>query len=326
MTANGTASMSDDPVAGQRIVVTGADGFIGRYVSDELRDRGAEVVPLVGPSGDASVGRRVDLRSAGEAATALAAADAVVHLAARAGGVQFQERGRHEVFWDNIGITRNVLAACEKGRVGRCFLASSAVIYRDESASALTEESSLLQPGLDVITPYSWSKLTDEMVGRWFNSTGTPEVIFGRFANVFGRGATFDPDKSTVVHALVKKLADTGPNGSVEVWGDGTAVRSFVHVKDCATAIVMILGQASPGQAYNVSTSGPLAIHELAEMVKSVVSPSARLQFDDAGPVGVSRRVLDHSKLVSLGFRPRVSLRDGVRDVAAAYQDAASPR
>lgn len=311
--------MSDSGLTGKRIVLTGADGFVGRYVLDALRTGRAEAVPLVGPGGDATVGHQIDLRSGEDLLDAVRGADAVIHLAARAGGVQFQEDAPHEVFWDNTQMTRRVLEASADGNIPRCFLASSAVIYSSRAASPLTEGSPLVQPGMEPVSSYAWSKITDEVLGRWMTDLGQVDVVMGRFTNVFGRGARFDASTSTVVHALVKKVADAGSDGVAEVWGDGTAVRSFIHARDCASAILRILIDGTPGEAYNVSSTAPVSIRELAEKVRSVVDPSVRLAFDPSRPTGAHRRVLDASKLASLGFQAEVELEQGIADVAEAY-------
>jgi GDP-L-fucose synthase len=315
--------MSDLSVAGQRIVVTGGDGFIGRQVLQILRDSGADPLALVGPNGDTAVGPRIDLRSADDVADALSGAQAVIHLAARAGGVQFQEGTESDVFWDNVRMTANVLRAGTRAGVRRCFLASSAVVYTTRVVGDIVESTPLVQPSSEPVSPYAWSKVTDEVAGGWANASGRIEVMAGRFTNVFGGGASFDPASSTVVHALAKKVADAGPGGVATVWGDGSAVRSFVHVRDCAAAVAHVLAHGIAGEAYNISTSGPVSIGELATMVQATTDPSVRLRFDASKPTGAPRRVLDAAKLAALGFSPKVGLKAGIRDVVRAYREQA---
>jgi GDP-L-fucose synthase len=313
--------MSDLSLAGQRIAVTGGDGFIGRQVLQILRDSGADPLALVGPNGDRAAGAPVDLRSADDVADALSGAQAVIHLAARAGGVQFQQGMESDVFWDNVRMTANVLSASMQIGVRRCFLASSAVVYTARVVGDIVESTPLMQPGSEPVSPYAWSKVTDEVAGGWANASGRIEVVAGRFTNVFGPGASFDPVSSTVVHALVKKVADAGPEGSATVWGDGSAVRSFVHVRDCAAAVAHLLAHGIAGDAYNISTSGPVTIRDLATTVQAATDPSVRLTFDASKPTGAPRRVLDSTKLAALGFEPNVSLEAGIRDVVRAYRE-----
>ena len=321
------------PLSGRRVVVTGGAGFIGRHVVRQLLNAGARVtVPL--HEGDrvtvaGAEGRPLtvegltlvdaDLRESSGAEQALAGADYVVHLAARSGGVQLQHSPSADLFEANVAMTRQVLSAAAACGVRRCYLASSAVIYASDAGPVLDEAAHTVEPWRETVTPYAWSKLTDEATATWWQEAGL-DVVVGRFTNVFGAGATFDPARSTVVHALVKKAVDAAPGGVVEVWGDGSAVRSFIHVRDAASGVLTVLTRGRAGTPYNISSDEPVTIRSLAEAVRDAVDPSLRLEFNPSRPAGPARRVLDTSRLASLGFRPRVSLEDGVCDVVASYR------
>jgi GDP-L-fucose synthase len=306
------ASRSESDLAGAVVAVTGADGFVGRYVVQALQAVGASVREVTGSD--------ADLRVPNQAAAALAGAESVVHLAARAGGVQFQAQGDIDVLVDNSSITRNVLAAAAGEGVGRVFLASSAVVYSRHAKSPLAEDSLTVMPGREPVSAYAWSKLTDEVQGGWFANAASLEVVIGRFTNVYGSGSSFAPQRSTVVHALVKKAVDAGPDGSIEVWGDGTAVRSFVHARDCARAVLTILAKGSSGRAYNVSAPDAISIRDLAEQVRAAAAPRAALVFDSSRPSGPRERVLSIDELLALGYRPEVDLTSGIHEVVDHYR------
>lgn len=310
------ASHSERDLARATIAVTGADGFIGRYVVAALRDARATVHEVTG--------EQTDLRDPTQATAAVRGANHVVHLAARAGGVQFQSGGGAAVFADNTTMTRNVLEAAAAEGVQRVFLASSAVVYSRDAESPLTEDASTVAPEREMISGYAWSKLTDEVQARWLAEWSSLEVVVGRFTNVYGRGATFDPTRSTVVHALVKKAVDAAPGGSVVVWGDGSAVRSFIHVKDAARAVRSVLASGAAGSVYNISTKHSVAVRKLAERVRDAVDPSLKLMFEPSRPSGPEVRVLDVARLAALGFEPTTDLQSGLRDVVEAYAHEAA--
>jgi nucleoside-diphosphate-sugar epimerase len=308
-----------EPLSGRRVLVTGGQGFIGRHLVRALTDAGAHPVVVHHPDTPAMAGLygdvlalNLDDRTA--VADALAGVDMVAHLAARAGGIQFQEDGAAEVFAQNRRMTDHVLEACALHGVRRVFLASSLVVYR-ASDRPFGETHPVLGPG-DRPSPYAWSKITDEVVAGWFEAT---DVIIGRFGNVYGPGASFDPGRSTVVHALIDRAARLPDGDELLVWGDGSAVRSFVFVEDVARAAVALLERGEVG-AYNVDSGRPVTIAELAATVRDAVNPSLGLAFDASRPAGAPFRVPLIDKLSGLGYQPEVDLEEGVRRTVAWYR------
>lgn len=282
------------------VVVTGATGFIGTAVVRHLAARGAEVRTLPG----------VDLRAPGALDGRVPGGADVVHLAARAGGIGFQEADHAAVFRENTAITRAVLAAAAGAGARRVFLASSAVVYAAGAPAEIPETGPLVRPA--DATGYAWSKLTDEAAAAW--TTGC-EVVVGRFANVYGPGGP----ASTVVHGLIRRAVEERATGRLVVWGDGSAVRSFLHVDDAARAVLAVLERGAAGGVYNLDASEPVAVRDLAALVRDAVDPGLRLDFDATRPSGPARRVLDTTRLRALGWRPQVDLPTGIATTAAAY-------
>lgn len=312
------SSLLREPVA-----VTGADGFLGNHVVEALRGQDVEVIEVVGPRGtkDRAPVRKADLRRAEDAAGAVAGAASVVHLAARSGGIQLQQAGAMGLFHDNVSMTHNVLSAAAADGCGRVFLASSAVVYSSLATEhPLTESARTISPPREDVDAYAWGKLTDEQLGRWVGRDRGLEVVVGRFDNVYGPGASFDPSRSTVVHALAKKAVDAAPNGVVEVWGTGKAQRSFVHVRDAARAVVTVLDIGESGRPYNISATGGVMIADLAERLAELAGDDMQLRFRPDKPDGEPRRVLDPAALQGLGFEATVSVGDGLQEVVDEYQ------
>lgn len=302
---------------GVRVLITGAHGFVGSRVAHVLADQGADLVCLhqanVPPRPDVP-GRAVPIDLIrGRGLTEIAqGADIIVHLAASSGGIQFQQKTHADVFRDNHAMTRNVLLAARSVGAQRVFLASSAVVYRDGDQDLIPEDGPLRAPGAGQVTGYAWSKITDEVLGSWLTNGSDFDVVVGRFANVYGPGGSFDPSRSTVVHALVRKAIEAAPAGVLHIWGSGRAVRSFIFVDDCARAVLTICEHGSGGEAYNVDGGEPISIGELAAIVRDAVDPQLVLAFDDSKPEGPQRRVLDNAKLRGLGFEPQTGIRAGV--------------
>ncbi len=295
------------------IAVTGAAGFVGRNVVRTLANQGESVVAIVRPEDviperfPAEV-RALDAGNEEALKNALHDVSRVVHLAALSGGIQLQRAAHRSLYAENRRLTDSVLGAAATLGIGRVFLASSTVVYRDSTSERIEEDDPIVGPS-DAPTSYAWSKATDEVVAGWTNDVAT---VAGRFGNIYGPEASFDPTRSTVVHGLISRMVDAPEGGTVTVWGDGTAVRSFIHVEDVAAAIALILEDGEAGVAYNVDTAEAITIRDLASLIKDLAAPSIDLEFDPTKPSGPHRRVPDNSRLRSLGFTPTVALVDGL--------------
>lgn len=307
-----------------RVLVTGAHGFVGRHVVRALAEESCDILAVAypGESLDAALPAETvvaDISQRAGLVQSLDGVEFVVHLAARAGGVQFQERGAWSVFSQNRAMTDNVLESAAQAGVRRVYLASSAVVYQSGLTRPMVETDPVVQPWANP-SPYTWSKVTDEVIGGWWHKSGRLDVVAGRFANVYGPGAPFDPERSTAIHALIQRAATTPTGEALLVWGDGSAVRSFIYVEDVASAVAKILFEGESGLVYNVDNGIGISVKTLATAVRDAVEPSLRLQFDPSQPTGPPYRVSDPTRLESLGYTARVSLSDGISRTAADFQ------
>lgn len=304
------------------VLVTGGHGFIGRHVVVALARVGANPLSTIHPEGSElkdlpGATLSVDLEDPNQASEAVTGVDMVIHLAARAGGIQFQEAGDTSIFASNRRITDNVLEACVRSGVSRLFVGSSSVIYQP-SDEPIAESWPVLGPA-DHPGPYAWSKITDEVVVRWHESL---HCVVGRFGNVYGPGASFEPDRSTVVHGLIDRAARAKDEDDLAVWGDGSAVRSFVYIEDAARAVLIALANGQRGETYNIDSGVGVSIAELAMSVRDAVNPSLALRFEAARPVGIPVRVGSIAKLAAIGYAPMIRLDEGLRRTFDWYRTA----
>jgi len=298
--------------------VVGGSGFIGRHVVAAISQRG--FTPIVIGAGEAR-DTTVEVRPASamdvdEVTEALKGCDAVVHLAARSGGIQMQNDVG--VFVDNRTMTDTVLEACRRHNIQDVFLASSQVVYR--SGTEPLPESAPIVSSTDEPTQYAWSKATDEVVGQWWGEQNGSRIVFGRFGNIYGPGAPYDARRSTVVHALIQRFAEAEPSSVVTVWGDGSAVRSFLHVEDAGRAVVDVLTHGVPGSVYNIDSGTPVTIEELARAINEAVGHHHELFFDASKPSGAPYRVGSNARLTRLGFAPRIPLEEGLLRTVDDYR------
>lgn len=300
------------------VAIVGGAGFIGRHVVAAVHDAGGTPV-VVGeeraPHLECEV-RLADATSVDDLTAALNGCSSVIHLAARAGGIQMQHSAG--VFRSNREITDNVLEACRRNGIGEVFLASSQVVYRGSSLPL--DEGAPILSSLDAPSQYAWSKASDEVIGRWWGEENGARVVIGRFGNIYGPGAPYEEDRSTVVHALIQRFAEAPPGSTVEVWGDGSAIRSLLFVQDAARAVVVVAGDGPPGSVYNIDSGQPVSIKSLAGAIHAQVGNDLNLVFDATKPAGVPYRVGAVEKLSRTGFRPEVDLEEGLAATIADFR------
>jgi GDP-L-fucose synthase len=144
--------------------------------------------------------------------------------------------------------------------------------------------------------------------------------------NLYGPGDNFDLNSSHVIPALIRKFHDAKVTGraEVDVWGTGSAYREFLHVNDLASACLYLLENYSDDSHINVGTGLDLSIRELAETIRAIVHPDADIRWDTSKPDGTPRKLLDVSRLRSLGWAPSVTLADGLRDTYQWFLDTES--
>jgi GDP-L-fucose synthase len=152
--------------------------------------------------------------------------------------------------------------------------------------------------------------------------------MIGRFGNVYGPGAPYEPSRSTVIHALIRRFSEAEPGSKVEVWGDGSAVRSFVYVGDAAAAVVSLLRDGEAGSVYNIDSGVPVSVRDLALEISAKVGSDLQLVFNADKPTGVPYRVGSIGALAAIGFEPSTGLSEGlgltIDDFRARNRNAAS--
>ena len=215
-------------------------------------------------------------------------------------------------------MTDTVLEACATTGIDDVFLASSQVVYR--SSKDVLDEGSPIVSSVDSPTQYAWSKATDEVVGRWWGEEGNRRVVMGRFGNIYGPGAPYGENRSTVIHALIRRFSEAEQGSTVDVWGDGTAVRSFLFVGDAATGVVAVLRDGEGGSVYNIDSGIAVSIKDLATEINNIVGGDLRLVFDADKPTGVPYRVGSIDQLAAIGYRPSTTLTEGLAATIADFR------
>ncbi len=236
--------------------------------------------------------------------------DEVYQLAADMGGMGFIHSAECEIMRNNALININTVDACAQAGVGRYFYSSSVCIYRDMEIGEPEIDEEAAYPALPD-NEYGWEKLYSERTvmayGRRFEF---PTRIL-RFQNTFGPLGTWTGGREKAPAAMCRKVAEAPDGGEVEVWGDGTAVRSYTYVDDLVDGIRIIM-DSDENRPCNIGNPEYVSVDELLTIVADVAGKTVVANHID-GPVGVMSRNFSNARIEALGWKARVDTRAGIK-------------
>lgn len=234
--------------------------------------------------------------------------------AAKVGGILANARYPVDFLEDNLYIQTNVISAAHAFGVKKLLFLGSSCIYPKFAPQPLIEEYLLTGPLEPTNEPYAIAKIAGiELVQAYRRQYGA-HFISAMPTNLYGPGDNFDLETSHVLPALIRKIHEAKVRGeaSVTVWGTGTPRREFLHVDDLAEACLFLMEHYDDAVPINVGTGEDLTIRELAEIVRDVVGFQGEIVFDPSKPDGTPRKLLDVSRITSLGWKPTIPLRQGI--------------
>jgi GDP-L-fucose synthase len=240
-------------------------------------------------------------------------------VAGTVGGIMANSTRPAEFIYDNMMIHATVVQAAHLYQVKKLLYLGSSCIYPRNCEQPMTE-AQLLTGALDPTNEaYAIAKIAGIKLCQAYRTQYGDDFISAMPTNLYGPNDNFDLTASHVLPAMIRKFHDAKLSGANEVviWGTGSPRREFLHVDDLADACVFLMDRYDEAPHINVGTGEDLSIRELAELVGSIVHPSAALTFDTSKPDGMPRKLLDVSRLHSLGWKHRITLRDGI---ASTYQ------
>jgi nucleoside-diphosphate-sugar epimerase len=301
----------------RRALVTGAGGFIGGHLVARLRAEGYWVrgVDIKAPEFGASTAHEflpLDLRDRDACELALAVDggfDEVYQLAADMGGMGFIHSAECEIMRNNALINLNMVDAAAAARAPRYFYSSSVCIYRDMEPG----EPEMTEAGAYPAMPdneYGWEKLYAERVAEAYGRRYGMAVRIARFQNCYGPEGTWRGGREKAPAAMCRKVAEAADGGTIEVWGNGSAIRSYTYIDDMVDGIVRLTRSDLAG-AVNIGSPEYVSVEELVRVVEVVAGKRVDIRYID-GPVGVQSRNFSNARIESLGWRSRFSLHDGI--------------
>ena len=301
----------------KRIYIAGSGGMVGGAIRRDLEKEGFD--NLLVPSS-----KEIDLidQSQVERFFSSERPEIVVLAAAKVGGILANDTFRADFIYNNLMIEANVIHAAFRHKVEKLVFLGSSCIYPRLASQPMKEEYLLSGPLESTNEPYAIAKIAGiKLCESYYRQYGCNFVSLMP-TNLYGANDNFDLETSHVIPALVRKFheAKISKSASVEVWGSGKPRREFLFVDDLAEAVRFILENTDAAAVYgqgishfNVGTGTDIEITELAVMIKRTVGFDGSITFDESKPDGTPQKLLDISRIASLGWEHKTSLEDGLK-------------
>lgn len=240
--------------------------------------------------------------------------------AAKVGGIVANNTYRADFLYENLAIQNNIIHASFVNKVKKLQFLGSSCIYPKLAPQPL-KESYLLSGYLEETNePYAIAKIAGIKMCEAYRAQYGCDFISVMPTNLYGPNDNYDLENSHVLPAMIRKFQEAKERGdaSMTLWGTGSPMREFLHADDLAEACVYLMETYSDSELVNIGTGIDVTIKELAETVKEIVGFTGSIQWDTSRPDGTPRKLMDVSKLHSLGWKHKIELKEGI---ALAYQD-----
>jgi len=300
------------------IIVAGATGLAGSAIVKAFEAKGHSVVGI-----NRSV---VDLENSQQTADFIASIkpSLIVDAAAKVGGIGANNSYPVEFLADNLKIQGNLMSAAHKAGVPNFVFLGSSCIYPRDCAQPIKEEYLMTGPLEETNSAYAIAKIAGiELINSYRKEYGTKWISLMP-TNLYGPRDNFDLTASHVLPAFIRRFVEAAESGlpSVTLWGSGTPLREFLHVDDLAQAVVIASEKYDSSLHLNVGSGQDLSIKELAHTVAAAAGFTGEIQWDSSKPDGTPRKVLDVSRIKALGWKPTITLEEGIASTIAWYKEA----
>ena len=306
-------------LAGKRVWVAGHRGMVGSALVRRLKQEDCEI--LIAERSTA------DLTNQQQTENWLKAnkPDAIFVAAAKVGGILANDTTPVDFLLSNLQIETNIIAAAHAIGVEKLMFLGSSCIYPKLALQPITEDALLTGPLEPTNEWYAIAKIAGIKLCMAYRRQYGADYISGMPTNLYGPGDNFDLSSSHVIPALIRKVheAKLQGQGEITIWGTGSPRREFLHVDDCADAVVHLMKAYSGDQHVNVGSGSDLTILELVHMICEVVGFQGAIAHDTSKPDGTPRKLMSAEKLRAQGWSPRISLRDGLRTTYQWYLENA---
>jgi GDP-L-fucose synthase len=246
----------------------------------------------------------------------------VFHIAAKVGGIEANRKDQAGFMYENLMIQANVCQAAHLSGVTKLLTLGSSCMYPRECPQPMKEEY-LLTGALEPTNEgYAIAKIAGSRMAQFYHSQYGDPFISAIPCNLYGEHDNFDPKNSHVLSAFVRRFVEAAHSkaSSVTLWGTGCAYREFLHVQDLADALILLMKRYDSAQPINVGAGTDISIFDLAHLVSKIAGFEGEILWDSSMPDGMPRKLMDSSKIQQLGWKPKISLEDGITRVVNSYR------
>ena len=299
----------------KKALVCGAGGFIGSHLVKKLKKEGYWVrgVDLKYPEFSPTAADEfmiLDLREKANAEKAVSGPlDEVYQLAADMGGMGFIHSAETEIMRNSVLININMTHAAAEAGIPRYFFSSSVCIYRDMKPGEPEMDEEEAYPALPD-NEYGWEKLYSERMALAYGRRYGMRIRIARFQNCYGPEGTWRGGREKAPAAICRKVAEAEDGGTIEAWGDGTAIRSYTYIDDMLKGIYLLM-HSNIKVPVNIGCPQYVSVKELIDTVAQVAGKNIRVKWIE-GPVGVQSRNFSNDKIYSIGWKSKCALKDGI--------------
>ena len=303
-------------IRNKTILITGAHGFLGSHLVEELKSCGAKSIRTP-TSRDCNL---LDIRAVKKVVKDV---DCIIHLAAKVGGIGYNREHPAEMFYENIIMGVNLMHEAWMAGVDKFVALGTICCYPKYTPVPFQEKSLWDGYPEETNAPYGLAKKMLLVQAQSYRMQYGFNAVFVLPVNLYGPGDNFNPESSHVIPSIIKKFVEAKNHHSptVTIWGTGRATREFFYVKEAARALRLVTQQYDKPDPINLGAGFEISIKNLAEKVKNIVGYTGKIVWDKTKPDGQPRRMLDTSKAKhEFGFINTVSFDEGLRTTIAWYE------
>lgn len=307
-----------------RIYVAGHKGLVGSAIVRKLKDLGYKTIITDNSDGV------LDLRyqNATRNFISLHQPEYVFLAAAKVGGINYNKSRPAEFIYDNLAIQNNVINASYDLGVKKLLFLGSSCIYPKVCPQPITEDALLTSPLEPTNEAYAIAKIAGLKMCQMYTTQYGFQTVSAMPANLYGPNDNFNSEQSHVIPAMIKKFIAAVDTGEKEVvfFGDGSPIRDFMYVDDLADACVFLMNNYENPEHINVGSGLDVSIKYLAQVIASIIGYDGDILWDVTKPNGSPRRTLDTSRMDALGWYPKTSLLEGLRNTIDWYKRTGGER